>query len=408
MASGARIAVPWLQRWRWIRFQLLPVGFFGLAVVGTGLLWSRQVGSTTTVGEVFATRMDLASQVSGLLVSISPDDPASDLRLFQKVAANQVVARLDDEPSKLALETMRVEVKRLQQEINKVNEDLRLTQADREQRRNSSVRQLAALVEQRRITALKLQTELEADKILLQQNVEQYEINKDAFERNTVSKLQLIAAKYQRDIVQKRIEENKKAVEEAKRQITASRERQRTLAPTVLTEFEPLLAPVRTAIDTQEAKIREIELTIDQLQIRSPINGVVAAVLKRPGQTVAAGEPILTVAAEQGEYIVSYFRQGRNLQPAPRMAVNIRRRNLPIETLTSRIEQIGPRYELIPPHQTPDPKVPLWGRPARIFIPAGVKLTPGELVDIRLLPHAADEPPKSGPVPTQTADHPGS
>ena len=49
------------------------------------------------------------------------------------------------------------------------------------------------------------------------------------------------------------------------------------------------------AIQVAQAKLQEIQAMIDDLTIRSPRNGEIQYKLKRAGETVAAGEPIVTV-----------------------------------------------------------------------------------------------------------------
>jgi hypothetical protein len=92
----------------------------------------------------------------------------------------------------------------------------------------------------------------------------------------------------------------------------------------------------------------------------------------------------MTVAATQGQYIVSYVRQEQRLKPVVGMKVDVRVRTVPRQTSVSKIDEVGPQVEPVPSHQLRDPRVPEWGLPVRIGIPDGMLLKPGELVDVAL------------------------
>ena len=71
-----------------------------------------------------------------------------------------------------------------------------------------------------------------------------------------------------------------------------------------------MTAPARQAVNTAKAKIDAIQVQINALEIRSPIDGIIAVVLKRPNQEVKLGDPLLTIASEEASFVVSYIRQG--------------------------------------------------------------------------------------------------
>ena len=94
------------------------------------------------------------------------------------------------------------------------------------------------------------------------------------------------------------------------------------------------------------------------------------------------GDPILAVAAEKSRYLISYVRQEQRFTPKAGMAVEMRGRTTPGATLRSVAEPRGPQVEAIPPHMCRDPKIPEWGLPVRIALPAGLVSHPGELFEV--------------------------
>ncbi len=71
--------------------------------------------------------------------------------------------------------------------------------------------------------------------------------------------------------------------------------------------------------------------------------------------------------------------------PVPGAKVALRHRIPGSPTVVARIVDVGPRYEPVPRHHLLDPQIDEWGRPVRIVLPKGFKVSPGELVDITFL-----------------------
>ena len=131
--------------------------------------------------------------------------------------------------------------------------------------------------------------------------------------------------------------------------------------------------------------MRQVQLDVDGLEIRAPISGIISAIHSWPGQAVQRGEPVVTIAADHGRYVVGYVRQENNLTVRDEMAVQIRPRgDVNTKFVTTKVERVGPQFEPVPEHQLMDPTRAEWGLPIRIAIPAELDLHPGSLVDIRI------------------------
>ena len=380
MSELPRIRTPWTQQWRRVRYQLLPVLIFGSAVVVAVWLWGRHFGLPLTVGEVHAVRVDALSPVDGLLVKVSDRLP----ELFDTVQAGQVVARLDDKPMQATLETLQADQASLRKQLAATDATTREAQAARLHNEMTEVRRLTLDIEKLRLDILDRKTLIETDKIERSRLSAQYTAIQGLVERGVESRIALIDVEKQRDLVDRRIADNEKTLKEAEDQRAQGQERLAKFSTTPPADLETVLAPVREAITAQEARIREVKVQVEALDVRAPITGTVTSIYSWPGQNVRAGAPILTIAATQGQYIVSFVRQEQRVVPVVGMAVDVRVRTLPRQSSRTTIEEVGPQVEPVPAHQLRDPRVPEWGLPVRIAIPPGMRLRPGELVDVAI------------------------
>lgn len=157
------------------------------------------------------------------------------------------------------------------------------------------------------------------------------------------------------------------------------------LGPVGSANLDRVLTPIHA---TLEAKCRQIELMCQQyetLEVRAPVSGTISFIWARPGQTVAAGALVATIAAPNNSFIVSYIRQENPLRPTPGMIVEVCPRRKPLERFPAEVASVGPQVELMPERQRimHDTNIMEWGLPVWINVPVGAELRPGELVDLR-------------------------
>jgi multidrug resistance efflux pump len=390
MAQSNRIPIPWSHRWRWVRIQAVPLLIFAVCAIGALRLWKSQGGAAHAVGEVYALRVELISRLDGLLTDV----PYRHLQLFERVHAGDIVLRLDDQTVRATLETLGKSLDEAKAQLGKSEEQVRIDEAARKLDRLSEARRRAVRVEQVRLALLTTRTILETDKVELQRLNELATILREAFERGAINRVDYINAQLRRDLVAQRIASNEKVLVESQEQLTRATELMSQFSPDQTIEVAKLLSPVRAAIEVQESRTRELELQVKALEIRSPIDGTVVAIVRWPGQAVRAGDPIATIAAEQAQYIVGYIRQQQRFQPTVGGAVDIRLRSNPTEAIAGFVDRVGPQVESVPAHQLRDPRVSEWGLPVRVVLEGQRELRPGELVDLKF--RTDSEPPPPG------------
>jgi hypothetical protein len=139
----------------------------------------------------------------------------------------------------------------------------------------------------------------------------------------------------------------------------------------------------------------------------APIDGMVSASIKQPGEYVADGEPILMVHGEWADRIVGYLRQPFAFDPAPGLSVVVAMRSTPRKRFTSEILHVGPQFEMITNSLA-------WlregatmdvGLPIVMAIPPGIHIRSGETVDvlIRTASGASPFPDLASPAPLRPA-----
>jgi len=372
------IRTPWRQHLRRVRYQLAPVAIFAAAAVLTGWLWSRHVGLPNTVGEVYAVRVDVASPVAGEILGL----PGKPVALFDEIRQGQVVALLDDRAAVALLARMQDDLSRLRIDLETTILATSNRQASLKAQSQSDARALALDIEKLRLGIVERQGLIETDKVELERLNTKCDAVRPLVEKGIEARLTLLNLEMQRDVIKQRIESTRKTLAEAETQKAACEERLKSFPPLVTEDVQKQVAPIREAIAAQEARVKEVQRLLASREVRAPVSGTVAAIHAFPGQSVTAGQPILTIAGTETECILIYVREGQRIRPVAGMSVSVQARTIPRDTGWAKVEQVGSQVEPVPPHQLRDPKVPEWGVPVRIPVPPGLVLKPGELVDV--------------------------
>jgi multidrug resistance efflux pump len=107
------IPTPLHVRWSLFRSRWLPAVTLTLAVVFSGLIWSRVAGAGHAVGEVERIKATVSSVVEGRLDYVN----GRQLKLLEHVDEGDVVARLDDASLRAQIDGAQAELKILQEQL---------------------------------------------------------------------------------------------------------------------------------------------------------------------------------------------------------------------------------------------------------------------------------------------------
>ena len=143
------------------------------------------------------------------------------------------------------------------------------------------------------------------------------------------------------------------------------------------------LKSLRAALAAREEELAQLDLALAKLDITAPVTGTVFKVYLRPGQLARAGDIIMEISAEGSNYVVGYLREEQQyIHPKPKMPVEVRPRNDPRRVVQGTVDTVGATVEPVPARQLRDQRIPEWGLPVRLTIPADANLRPGEMVNL--------------------------
>jgi multidrug resistance efflux pump len=328
-----RIPLAWPVRWRRIRSQTIPILFFVATVVASGWMWQWHGASVQGVGEVDGLRVDITSPTSGLVVAMPSQRGGGQWTVFDRVAAGDIIARIDDQQLEATKSLLRRDVKDLIDQV----EDLQEQQSEAGTQLDESVR-VALEYERSRLQA-----------------IEQLATTPAPVGANRAAEADAAPP-----------ELSDKVAAQTRDEIVRMREARRAL----------------------DVRWEELSLRTGLLEIPAPISGTLVNVYCWPGQIVHPGGLIATVAADHGQHIVGYVPEHSTIQPKVGMRVTLRARLSGAPRLTSEVDEVGQMIERLPEHHWAVANIAQWGLPVRIKMPSEASLRPGALVDIVF--HTAD------------------
>jgi multidrug efflux pump subunit AcrA (membrane-fusion protein) len=373
----------------------MPVLVWMVALVCVVGLFQRRWQRFEIVGMAQGQVREIAATVTGRLKTVS-------VELFETVNRGQVLATLADEFLNVQIATILAEIERLQAELNATGDLLAAEAANRQTDWVGTYRRFCFDVEQSKLSALQLKTQIETDRIMLEDLELDVKISKDLLAKDAVTPYDLQKAQAAHDAIATQIRENELLMTQYEQDLKKAEQRRDEFAQhqPVNRSIDEALNPIRKAIKVQEGLINELSAQRVELVLKAPIDGVVIqirgranevalhrpgeGILHKPGEIVLAGETILTIAETKPTEIIAYADEKRAGQIRENMEVELMKTSPPAQIAKSaQITHVGPAIEPVPVRLLRNPNIPQWGRPFLVKIPPGIELTPGELVGIR-------------------------
>jgi len=356
------IPTPLALRWREFRIRILPVVCFAAALGCAGYIWRQELAVPALVGQVEPVQADVRCYKSGMLAELT-------VTRFQNVKAGDPVGQvLVTDPKVLA-------------------SSLAVIQADIEMLRVGmqpiAARQRTAMdYSQLRLDWMRQRAQLATVRVNLQLAGTEFRRTEELFKDKIVSERVYEQAKAAQERLQKEVDELSQLVDEQARNFEQ-------LQITNGVEISKVSdAPLRAAIAAQESKLRLTEAELSPIILKAPVDGTVSMIYHRSGEAVSAGEPIVAVAAFNAVRIVGYLRPPIISEPKVGTRVVVRARGWRRETGSAQIMEVGTQFETIAPAlQSPMKLANIeLGLPIGVSIPRNLKIRPGELVDLTLVP----------------------
>lgn len=377
--SQHKVSTPLAIRARMLRRTILPLAVWIIAVSVAFYLARYEGGGITAVGSLEPGNVNVAPVVDGVVESIPVD-------LFDEVQRGQTIALMDDSLLKSELLVADAELSRLRAELvatkNRLEQESETARIDRlnELRRFQVDSELARLDYLDRIVVQ------ETEKINLQRLETLIQMQENLVEDNILDKMTLKDTRLQYQALKTRLEENREAIKLAQNMQKQRLQRMETRNDLEI-DFnqDDLLSPFTEAVNVQAALIAQLKQQRASLVITSPIEGKVSQFYHRPGETVLAGDPILSITDEKGTRVVAYVEQTAVDKISEGGKVEVTSSGRQGTRLVAEVQKISPGIVQLPQHLWRNPAVPEWGMPVLVgSIPQG-SFIPGETLNVRFL-----------------------
>ena len=361
MSERREIKVPASQLWREFRMRFLPMGVFvGMRVVAA-MLWKQTVIGPTMVGEVEAYQTAVVTPDAGYVTNLL-------VHRLQLVKAGDPVAEVistDVRAISSQVQDLRSRIAISQLEINSM--------MDRER--------IAFDYQALSMNTLRFRAELASARAELPTLEAALKRAKEGWDARVVPYNDYELALRMRDSVKARIEEYERLVKEAEQRLAEAK-----ATANVFTNIASATMPETIKRMSDERK-EMAQARQEPIILRAPIDGTVGMIMRRAGENVVAGEPILYIHSTSGDRIMAYVRQGTWVEPKKGMPVKIRCRTLAREEAIGHIEEVGYRFEAITNQALLRPGMLFeLGMPVGVNMPESLRsvLRPGELVDLAI------------------------
>ncbi len=347
-----------------VRQRFVPALLLTVLLVLSVKLWQKYASAPTLVGQAEVVPANVSCYKSGMLAQLF-------VNRFQTVKAGDSIGQVLVTDPKILVSSLAV----IQAEI----EAIRVSQTP-----VAAEQRLAMEYGEVRLHWMAQRAELgvaKADLLVAQADFRRTE---QLFKDKIVSGRAYDLAKAKQDSLQNKVEELATSVEEQGRKI-------QLLQPTNTTEISKVTdQPLQTAIAVEESKLRLTEAELSPITLRAAVDGMVDVIYHRVGEAVTVGEPIVGIAPSNAVRIIGYLRPPLFDEPKLGARVEVRTRGPHRQVGAANIVQVGTQFEPLPaalqlPARLADSEL---GLPLAISVPSSLKIRPGELVDLTLVPGA--------------------
>jgi multidrug resistance efflux pump len=355
------IPTPWRERWRDVRLRYVPVFLFIAAVFVLALLWKDYAAAPKIVGQAEVVPANVSCYKPGMLAQLTVDR-------FQKVKAGDPIGQVlvtDPKILSASLAVILAELGELRASQQPVANAQRLAMENLEVRLHWMAQRAELGIAKADLTVA------EAD----------FRRTEQLFKDKIVSERAYDLAKAKQDSLRNKANELQLSVEEQGRKIAL-------LQPTNTVEITKVTDDaLQAAVAVQESKLRLTEAELSPITLRSAVDGMVDVIFHRVGEAVTAGETIVSIAPANAVRIVGYVRPPILQEPQAGARVEVCTRGPNREVGSAKILQVGTQFEPLPlalqiPNRLANTEL---GLPLSISVPSGLKIRPGELVDLTLL-----------------------
>jgi len=379
-ASDRPIPTPFAQRVDDFKQRRLPLIVWVAAVLTCSFLLLDRAGRFEYLGLARSLDYEVSAATTGQLQSLF-------VELYDEVEAGDVVVRLDDAEVEARLERSMATIRQLAADLEATRSTILSTNAQDQADWTNNLRRFQTNEEERRLAILELRVAVESGEIEQERLALELRRSAALLDAGLMGQTQYDSSRLRHDEVGRRNEENKVLLTQTEQEYRAAQARRREFErglPSLPAE-EPMLLPLREAITVENRRLEEIRARRESLVLRSPVAGQVSQVLCRRGQTVLAGEPILTIVEHGVQEIVTFIAESDNRIVQRQSTVRVSSIARPERIAESYVVRTGPGIEQLPERLWQSPAIPAYGRAIVIAATPSLSLTPGELLHVRFI-----------------------
>lgn len=288
------------------------------------------------------------------------------VELFEDVSKGQVLATLDETLLNAQITTIQAEVESLTSQLLSIQDTMLAEAANLQTDTIASQRRFNVDVENVRLVILEQKTLIETDKVMLEDLALEVKIAAELLVKDAIPPYELQKAEAIYKALAKKIELSQQLLAQAEQDFEQARRRRDEFAQRqpVHPSVDSALEIIRKQMAVQEGLINELSVQREALKITSPVDGTVIQiqvnsnqavllrpgedVLRKPGEVVLAGDPILVVAETEPTEIVAYISQEQLAKVKETMVVQIVKNTEPAQIAGSQVTNLGPTMELMP------------------------------------------------------------
>lgn len=352
------VAMPRRIAWREFRARHVPWMVFCVAAGITAWLWQQQWGQCSLSGIGEGIRSTVSSPQTGWIKRLS-------VRPYEMVKRGDPIIEILPVDSGAELDLLGVELElarlRLQPSLSEQN---------------------AVSYERARLEWLQQKTELAMARVNLDRAEKDLRRNTPMRQEKLISEEIYDLSLRDRDMYLAEVTEKSKAVAEVEKRL----EKLRAVGVPESTTNQT----VSVLLEHLEARHQSARSNLQPFVVRAPIDGMVQYLCRQADEYVVDGEPLAIITSQWCDQVVGYLRQPYPLNPQAGMRVRITTRTRERTTAWAQIDQVGVQVEPITNSLAflRQGMAIDAGLPVIVQLPGTMRVRPGEVVDLMILPHS--------------------
>lgn len=368
----SRLLMLWRQRY-------LPLGIWGAAVVLAVVLLQRQQVYVDAVGLVEAQTTIVAPLLDGTVQSLAVD-------VLDPVEAGQVVALMDDTLIRAELLVAEAELERVRAALDA--EHLRFAQEQQIQQASvqNDLRRFVLNEETARLDYLDRVIQHETDKVNLQRMEVQLKRQEEMVRQHILDDAAFDETRLAYQALKTKVEKDVTAIALAEKNMETATQRRDELAPVEIVNVaaDAILKSLQADIAAQQARVQEVQDRRQALALEAPVTGQVALISRRPGESMLAGDPVLTIVGDSGNRVMAYVDERASFDLNPGDIVELHSRTHPSTVVRGTILKVGAHIEPFPLRLLANPLMPQHGFQVLVGELPDDAFRTGEALDLRL------------------------